>query len=1370
MRRISLCIIASLALSLTVAWAGAGSASAAVGQQLLGNPGVETGNGSPDGWSSAYWGSAITASLTWSSDAHTGSRSLKTEITAYGTQGDAKWWPQPVSVTGGAYYALSDWYKSNIPSAISVEYWTSGQDTSKDGTWVNLYSDIDPSPDSWEQYQTVFTMPSTAVKAMFVHFIAGVGWLETDDYAMTEQSAPAGFSTPVISLTFDDGSTTFYDGNASGTGYTSKSAYSLLNSKNFKATAYIPTSLIGATDYMSSDQISYIAGKGHEIASHSVSHGDLTTIADDSTLASEFTDSKSRLEAITNVGVGNVTDFAYPFGTYNARVIDKEQAAGYATGRSVEAGFNSKADVQAYDIRVQNMTPDVSTTQFRSWIDYAKAHNYWLVLVYHRIMPSPGWPRTLLRCTGSSTTDCLGPYDTSSDDFSTQLDYINSAVGASKVMTVKAALSTLASQAPPSSGTVKLTPSSPTINTIVTASPTGFSSLDHTALTYTYSWKINGVAVAGATGSTLNLSQAGVKRGDTITSEIYAKEAGNGLTSATATVTATVANAAPLTGSVGLAPQAPKAGDTLTATASGFSDPDGDSLTHQYTWYLNGNVVAGATSSTLQLTTAVGGDSVKVEVRDSDGRGGTSDPASMSVTVANTPPVKGTVAITPSSPQVGTALTATPTGFTDVDKDTLGYHYQWSINGTPVSGATNATFTPTAVRGDLVAVTVQADDGHGGTSEAAGANVTLVNTPPVKGSVAITPVSPKVGSTLTATPTGFTDVDSDALTYHYQWSINGTPITGATGSTFVLTTALRGNLVAVSVSADDGHQGTTDTVSSNVTVDNTPPNKGSVTIAPPSSKAGGVLTATPAGFTDVDGDQLVLHYQWSINGAAVQGATDASFTLSTAVRGDLVAVSVAATDGHAGTSDSATASITVADTVPVKGSVAISPASAQAGTVLTATPTGFSDVDRDPLTYQYQWSVNGAPIAGAIAATLDHSTAVGGDMVSVSVAADDGYGGTSEAVVASVKLANTAPAKGSVTISPASPQPGATFTATPAGFTDADHDPLTYHYQWSINGTPVATTASLAAPTALGDTVAVVVTADDGQGGISDSATASVTVGNKVPVAGSVAISPSSPVAGTPLAATPTGYSDADGDQLSYQYTWFLNGQQIGTGETLPAAAVLAGQIRVDVKADDGHGGISDIASDTVTVRSAAVPDTTAPTIAATSPIAGSYELGRQLAVGFSCVDASGIAGCTATLTVPGAKPTTVVSGQNVRLSAAGRYVLLVSGTDRAGNAGSITVQFTVTDTAAPRIIVISPKAKTYRLGQKLPVKIVCTDAAGIAACKATLGRVGARATKIGTGRAVKLAKAGRYVLRITATDRSGKSAKKTLYFKVVQH
>ena len=186
-------------------------------------------------------------------------------------------------------------------------------------------------------------------------------------------------------------------------------------------------------------------------------------------------------------------------------------------------------------------------------------------------------------------------------------------------------------------------------------------------------------------------------------------------------------------------------------------------------WSVKGKIIAGATGATFSPTAAVNGDLVSVAITASDGQA-LSLSVSDTVTVGNTPPTKGSVVIAPSSPKAGTVLTAIPSGFADVDGDSLTYHYQWAVNDKDIPGATAASLVQSsAVGGDVVTVSVSADDGHlGGTSEAAGARVTIVNSAPVKGTVAITPSSPKAGTALTATPTGFTDPDGDTLTYHYS--------------------------------------------------------------------------------------------------------------------------------------------------------------------------------------------------------------------------------------------------------------------------------------------------------------------------------------------------------------------------------------------------------------------------------------------------------------------------------------------------------------------------------------------------------------------------------------------------------------------------
>ena len=1281
MKRISLHIFATLALALMLGATGAGSASAAVGTNVLMNPGVETGNGTtPDYWTFSYWGTNIAAAGTWSTDAHAGSHALRTEITAYNADGDAKWWPQPATVTGATYYALSDWYKSNRVSAVSVEYWTSGQDTTKDGTWVNLNSRVAPAS-GWTLYQTGFTMPKDAVKAIFVHFIAGAGWLVTDDYAITEQAAPAGFTTPIISLTFDDGMASFFDHGSYGS---VGGAKDLLDARGYKTTQYIPTSDIGLTGRMTAAQITTLAAASHEIASHSADHPDLTGVASDDTLAWEFTSSKSALEGTPGVGAGQVTGFAYPYGTYDARVIAAAQAGGYTSGRSVEQGYNSKIDVNPYDLRVQNVTWNTTLDQFKSWVDYAKANNTWLIIVYHEVMQDPGRGQQLPHCTGTQTTNCLGDYDTINTLFKSQLDWINSSGLSSNVKTIKQALAAAAPQAAPSLGTVALTPAQPTTDATLTATPNGFFSPAKSPLTYTYTWKLNGTVIPGATASTLDLKQAGTgTRGDTITVEVFAHDQVNGLNSPTSATSAKIVDAPPTSGTVAITPASPKAGAALTAVPNGFTDADGDALTFNYQWSVKGVTVPGATAATFTPAGAVGGDVIAVTVTADDGNQGTSASAGANVTLANTPPVKGSVTISPSSPKVRETLTATPTGFTDIDADVLNYSYRWSINGATVSGATGATYTLTsAVRGAIVSVTATADDGHLGTVESVSPNVTVDNTPPVKGSVTISPSSPKVGGTVTATPTGFSDADLDALTYSYQWSINARTITGATAPTFDLTTVVRGDLVAVSVSAADGHGGTSESVSTNVTVDNVAPSKGTVTIIPLSPKVGATLTATPAGFTDVDGDSFTYHYQWSLNGATVPGATEASYTLSKDTRVAEITVAVTADDGRQGISEPATAKVTLADMPPVKGSVAISPSSPTSDATLTASRSDFADPEGDPLVYTYQWSVNGNAIAGATTSTFDLSQA--------------GHG---------------------------------------------DH----------------------------GDAVAVTVTADDGfPGGKTDAGT-SVTVANTPPVTGSVTISPPSPQAGTALTATPTEFADGDGDALSYQYAWFHNGQQIAgaTGATLAGAAVLTGEIGVEVRATDGRGGTSEAASATISVSPAPVVDKSAPTVLIASPITKAYQLGSKLLVSFSCTDGSGIANCTATLGPVGDKAANVASGGAVLLAKTGKYLLTVSAKDGNGNATTKAVSFTVIDRIAPRIQVSSPKARTYRIGQKLLIKFSCTDSSGIAGYTATLGRDRTKPGKISSGKTIRLTQTGHYTLTITAKDHNGNATSKTLKFNV---
>jgi peptidoglycan/xylan/chitin deacetylase (PgdA/CDA1 family) len=510
-------MLCSLGLALCAGVASPAAASAAVGDQLLFNRGfeaaVDTTNTAPAGWTAGTWSNPAptppTVTFTWASDAHTGNRSARVEVSGY-TDGDSKWVPDPVKVSGGAYYTFSDWYKSNASTAVSVYYET---DTNADGVteghWANLFSGI-PAASEWTQYKTGFAMPAGAIRAQFVHLIARNGWLQTDDYSLTEQASPPGFRKPMISLTFDDGSQGYW-----------ANARELVKAKGFKTTQYIPTLGLMSGDpfNMTPDQISTLAGEGNEIGGHTVNHGLLTATATEAELADELITSKNQLQAIP--GVGTVRNFAYPFGDYDARVIAATQASGYRSARSVEEGYNSTVDLEPYDIRVQNMTRDTTPAQFNSWVDFAKAHNYWLVVVYHQVLADSTAP-----CSATLVAGCLGPYDTTVSGLKAQLDSITAAGLGGNVVTVQQALDVVDAELhTPAAGTVKITPAAPATNDTVTADPSGFSDPDGDALTYQYEWKVNGKPIAGANAKTFDLSVPGHgDAGDVVAVDVSARD------------------------------------------------------------------------------------------------------------------------------------------------------------------------------------------------------------------------------------------------------------------------------------------------------------------------------------------------------------------------------------------------------------------------------------------------------------------------------------------------------------------------------------------------------------------------------------------------------------------------------------------------------------------------------------------------------------------------------------------------------------------------------------------------------------------------------------------------------------------------------
>ena len=416
----------------------------------------------------------------------------------------------------------------------------------------------------------------------------------------------------------------------------------------------------------------------------------------------------------------------------------------------------------------------------------------------------------------------------------------------------------------PAVGAVSLSPSAPKTTQTVTATPSGFTDADGDTLTYHYEWYRNGTQIPGATSNTLNLGAAGNgDRGDAIRAAVYVTD-GRGAASDPAAAKLTVADTAPTGGSVSVTPVPASPKDVVRANVSGFADIDGDALTYSYTWYVNGTAVAGATSRTFDLTGHVNtGDRVDVDVTASDGFGGSSPVVrgGQTITGTNATPIAGTVSISPTGPKTNQLLTATPTGFRDADNDPLTYQYQWSRNGTAIAGATTSTLDLSQAgngdRGDVIKVDVFAKDPQNHASDTVSDTATVATTDPTAGTVTVRPTAPSVNDTVSAVVAGFADVDGDALSYTYQWSLNGQPIAQANGRSLNLAKVggvAAGDTVSVTAQALDGFGGTSPTA------------QGSTTVA-----AGTGHPVASYGFEEAAGN--VVADQWGGNDGTLAGAT-----------------------------------------------------------------------------------------------------------------------------------------------------------------------------------------------------------------------------------------------------------------------------------------------------------------------------------------------------------------------------------------------------------------------------------------------------------------------------------------------------------------
>lgn len=338
---------------------------------LIPNPLLATvGSGLPSmplNWSIDNWGTN-SAKFSYLMTGYGQSRSVKVQITQYNS-GDGKWSFDPIPAVKDQQYKFSDYYEANVNTEVDVAF------NLNNGTTDYQIIGLPRSSSTWANFTTEFSIPLGTQTFTIYHILNQVGSLTTSDFSLTKYS-PAVFSRPLVTITFDDGYV-----NAS------TEALPLLNKYGFDSTDFIITDLLNTPGYLTNTQVLDLSKSGIEIASHTITHNNLT-LETPTQLKSELVLSQAKLESIIGTPV---TDLAYPYGLYDNSVISATKTV-YSSARGVEEGLNSKDNFNPYDIKVQNIYSSTTTAQIADWVAQAQVTKTWLVLVYHSVDPNTNSP------------------------------------------------------------------------------------------------------------------------------------------------------------------------------------------------------------------------------------------------------------------------------------------------------------------------------------------------------------------------------------------------------------------------------------------------------------------------------------------------------------------------------------------------------------------------------------------------------------------------------------------------------------------------------------------------------------------------------------------------------------------------------------------------------------------------------------------------------------------------------------------------------------------------------------------------------------------------------------------------------------------
>jgi hypothetical protein len=289
-------------------------------------------------------------------------------------------------------------------------------------------------------------------------------------------------------------------------------------------------------------------------------------------------------------------------------------------------------------------------------------------------------------------------------------------------------------------------------------------------------WSLNGTHQADLDGEQTVPADLTTK-GDEWTVEVTPRDDKEAGVPASASVV--VVNTLPVA-TVTLSPDPVTSLETIQAAVES-TDADGDTITHSWSWSVDGQAT-GMTGPQVPSGSTERGQVWEVTVVPHDGEA-QGEPVSASIEVSNTPPEALSATVSPSEAYEDTVLTATGSG-DDPDGDEVTVSFDWIVDGASVGVPSDQdTLDGTWFdKGQSVQVAVTVNDGVADSEPLLSDAVVILNTAPEAPTVTTSPSAPTVDDDLVCVPEAF-DLDSDALTYVVTWTLDGVAWAGSTSTT-----------------------------------------------------------------------------------------------------------------------------------------------------------------------------------------------------------------------------------------------------------------------------------------------------------------------------------------------------------------------------------------------------------------------------------------------------------------------------------------------------------------------------------------------------------------------------------------------------------